>query len=83
MFKPLKYVILACPAGEHPVIFPNDPDGLIHKEVAWTAGVAVGAGFCHPTPNGWVCEGVSYSLNVKSRGTDDEKLLDKFFPIFS
>lgn len=76
-----KYVILACAAGEHPVIFPNDPDGLIHKEVAWTAGVPVSAGFCEQTGDGWVCKGRSESLWLDSRPEIDQAILDKFFPV--
>lgn len=82
MRKPLKYVILACAAGEQPVIFPNEPDGLIHKEVAWTAGVPVSAGFCEYDPDGWICSGRSESLWLDSRPEQDAKILDRYFPIF-
>lgn len=78
----LKYVILACAAGEQPVIFPSTSDGLIHKEVAWTAGVAVSAGFCDYGPNGWRCYGRSESLWLDSRPEADQKLLNRYFPIF-
>ena len=75
----IKYVVIkttldGCGSIELPVVFP---ELLNHSTVAQRLrGVVVGAGFCYHTEEGWKCFGESISCKVKSRGTDDDSVLN-------
>lgn len=77
----MKYIVLQTDAGlELPVLFP---ELLTHKDVAvrlqalpeLRGSVIVSGGFASIGPYGPMCHGESISLDVKSRGAIDDKLL--------
>ncbi len=60
-----------------PIVFPET---LAHSDVARNMGMlgrVIGAGFCYIEDNKYVCYGESVSLNVKSRGDEDSKRLNR------
>jgi hypothetical protein len=86
----LKYIILAASPLTHdietPVLFPQN---LQHASVAHAFaayGKPVAAGFVsfrsnpqpHPQPTQPICEGVSISLGLASRGRTDAELIECF-----
>ena len=75
-----KYIIVDNKDGVIPVVFT---ELAVHKEVArgFMPGTILGAGFCYITENKYHCYGESTSLNVKSRGDDDSKILNKFLGV--
>ena len=76
-----KYIIVDNNNGIIPVVFT---ELATHKDVArgFMPGVILGAGFCWINGYGrYECYGESTSLDVKSRGDDDSKLLNKFLGV--
>ena len=63
----MKYIILAGPNGEVPVLFPRE---FMHRYVAqqFSSMQVVAAGFVRSTPHGLECYGVSSGLKIVSRG---------------
>jgi len=80
-----KYIILETgliPMGL-PIVFS---DLLTHADVARGieySGKVHGAGFCYVVNDRYVCYGESVSLNVKSRGEEDSKILNKLLGVDS
>ena len=77
-----KYIIVDNATGIIPVVFT---ELATHKDVArgFMPGTIIGAGFCYIDERDckYVCYGESTSLNVKSRGDEDSKLLNKFLGV--
>ena len=74
MFTKSKYIIIG--RDEMPIVFP---EVLKHSDVARMMGGeqnVTGAGFCHIIDDKYVCYGESTSLNVKSRGQQDSRILN-------
>lgn len=75
MFYKAKYIISE---SGLPVVFS---ELQTHADVAYAlfgGAKIIGAGFVHVSSNGeYSCYGESVSLNVKSRGDEDSKLLNK------
>lgn len=72
-----KYIIIDTLIAMLPVVFS---DLATHRDIANGVGSnVIGAGFCYINDEGkYVCYGESVSLNVKSRGDEDSKILNKF-----
>lgn len=70
----MKYIILAGPHGEVPVLFPRD---FMHRYVAerFAPMQVVAAGFVRSTPDGPECYGISSGLKIVSRGSLDTALV--------
>ena len=76
-----KYIIVDNANGIIPVVFT---ELATHKDVARGSmpGTILGAGFCSINVDGrYDCYGESTSLNVKSRGEEDSRLLNKFLGV--
>ena len=71
-----KYLILQTPTGEKAVIFPEE--GFYHDDMAKQLG-SLGinsAGFVEITENGKIrCYGKSESLDIETRGEEDEIII--------
>lgn len=68
-----KFIIFQTPDGERAVIFPEDP--FYHDEMAshFSNYEVVSAGFIGIDQDGKIrCSGSSSSLDIASRGEDDE-----------
>lgn len=80
MFKS-KYIIVDTGMFVAPIVFT---DMLTHADVAMAIApkgqdaLVLGAGFCHIENNKYVCYGESVSLDVKSRGEVDSKILNRY-----
>ncbi len=73
-----KYVIFQTPDGEQAVIFPSET--IFHDEMAshFSTFEVVSAGFVGIDQNGKIkCSGKSTSLDVGSRGEDDEIIIQR------
>lgn len=73
-----KYIIVDTGMAIAPIVFT---ELLTHADVARAIaphGTVMGAGFCYVEKNAYVCYGESVSLEVKSRGEADSKILNKF-----
>jgi len=70
----VKYIILAGPNGEAPVLFPRE---FMHRYVAelFSPMPVVAAGFVRSTPDGPECYGTSSGLKIVSRGNRDTALV--------
>jgi hypothetical protein len=73
-----KYVMFGDEKWATPIIFPN---GVIHRDLASLIqselGRPISAGFCFLSAGaGWKCFGESISLNLKSRGEVDAKIMN-------
>lgn len=78
MYYKSKYIIVDTGMALAPVVFT---ELLTHADVARQiapGGEVLGAGFCYIEKNQYVCYGESVSLQVKSRGTEDSKILNRF-----
>lgn len=76
-----KYIIVKQGGITTPVVFG---DAAKHSDVArgFMPAVIVGAGFCHINVDGrYDCYGESTSLNIKSNGDADSKLLNTFLGV--
>lgn len=74
MFK-AKYIIIN---GMTPVVFPET---LTHADVKFAlapGGECTGAGFVHINEDAYHCYGESVSLQVKSNGPEDSKILNRY-----
>ena len=71
-----KYVII----DYIPIVFAET---IEHKRMALVIrGTVDGAGFCYIDDNGrYHCYGESISLNVKSRGEEDAKILNRYLGV--
>lgn len=79
----MKYIIIDDGAIPLPMVFSGFQK---HSDVALRMGAVkiLGAGFCYIDNAGepaFVCYGESISLNVKSRESEDSKILNKMFGI--
>jgi hypothetical protein len=73
-----KYVILDT-GYITPIVFT---DLLQHVDVAnGIGGTVIAAGFCYIQDGRYVCYGESVSLRVKTRGAEDEKILNKYLGV--
>lgn len=80
----MKYIIVSDGILEQEVIFS---EGLTHSDVYKYSGQIRSAGFCSPRSYVnkdldeeqivWRCWGGSESLGIKSRGEEDEKILNR------
>ncbi len=73
-----KYVIFQTPDGEQAVIFPSET--FFHDEMAshFSTYEVVSAGFVCIDQEGKIeCSGRSTSLNLESRGEDDEIIIQR------
>ncbi len=73
-----KYVIFQTPDGEQAVIFPSET--IFHDEMAshFSTYEVVSAGFVSIDQEGKIeCSGRSTSLNIESRGEDDEIIIQR------
>jgi hypothetical protein len=79
MFKS-KYIIVKSGSSTIPVIFGDD---AVHKDVAraFMPAKIVGAGFCYIADDQYHCYGESTSLQIKSNGEEDAKLLNTFLGV--
>jgi hypothetical protein len=76
MFWKAKYIIAD---GNIPIVFA---EVITHADMARNIGAKsdqiVGAGFVYIQDDGYKVYGESVSLQVKSRGADDERILNKY-----
>lgn len=78
MYYKSKYIIIDTGMLIAPIVFT---ELLTHVDVARSiapGGTILGAGFCRIDKNHYVCYGESVSLEVKSRGEADSKILNRF-----
>ena len=62
-----------------PIVFPeiiNHSD--MARNMGWKKEDIVGAGFVYLEDYSYICYGESVSLRVKSRGEEDEKILNRY-----
>lgn len=81
MYYKSKYVIIDTGMLIAPIVFT---ELLIHADVARAIasdGEVIGAGFCHIENNLYICYGESVSLEVKSRGEADSKILNRYLGV--
>lgn len=72
----MKYIIVEDTGLEQPIVFS---ELLKHADVAdlWRRADKISAaGFCFRGDGGWHCYGESVSLNIKSRTTFDDAILN-------
>ena len=75
-----KFVIFQTPEGEQAVIFPSET--FFHDEMAshFSTYEVISAGFVVIDQDGKIrCSGKSTSLNIDSRGEDDEIIITRQF----
>jgi hypothetical protein len=73
-----KFVIFQTPDGEQAVIFPSET--FFHDEMAshFSTYEVVSAGFVSINQDGKIeCSGRSTSLDIESRGEDDEIIIER------
>jgi hypothetical protein len=69
-----KYIIIDLAVSNTPILFSEI---LTHADVARSMGGKVkSAGFCYIQNDQYVCYGESVSLQVKSGGAEDSKILN-------
>lgn len=76
-----KYIIVEIGLAACPIVFS---DVVGHDDIArpYRQGSVLGAGFCYIDKNGhYSCYGESRSLNIKSRGEEDSRILNKYLGV--
>lgn len=78
MYYRSKYVIVDAGMAVFPIVFTELINHSDMVQGIAPGGQIIGAGFCYIEKDLYVCYGESISLNVKSRGNDDSKILNKY-----